>query len=176
MGIEVVEDEALTTALSADDVRWLQGEHSRETNSKRAARGIKRALDIAGSSLGLLLLFPVLLVVSLVVKLTSRGPVLFRQTRVGQHGRNFTFLKFRSMYRNSDSSPHQEYVSHFIAGKAPMKESADGKASAYKLIDDPRVTPFGRFLRLVNPEPPGPAAIILDAFTQFLQLFLAHAR
>ena len=130
-----------------DPVRWLQDEHSREKNSERTARRVKRALDIAGSSLGLLVLFPILLVVSALVKLTSRGPVLFRQTRVGQHGRNFTFLKFRSMYRNSDSGPHQEYVGHFIAGKAPMKESADGKASAYKLIDDPRVTPFGRFLR-----------------------------
>lgn len=130
-----------------DPVRWLQDEHLREKNSARAARGIKRAVDIAGSSLGLLVLFPVLLVVSALVKLTSRGPVLFRQARVGQHGRNFTFLKFRSMYRNSDCRPHQEYVSRFIAGKARMKESADGKASAYKLVDDPRVTPFGRFLR-----------------------------
>lgn len=134
------------SSVEKDPARWLRGEHSRE-NSKRVAHGMKRVLDVVGSSLGLIVLSPVLLAISLLVKLTSKGPVLFRQTRVGQHGRKFTFLKFRSMYLNSDSSLHKEYVSHFIAGKAAMKESADGKASAYKLIDDPRVTLFGRFLR-----------------------------
>jgi lipopolysaccharide/colanic/teichoic acid biosynthesis glycosyltransferase len=51
------------------------------------------------------------------------------------------------MYVNSDAALHKDYVSRFIAGDAPMKESADGRSSAYKVIDDPRVTPFGRFLR-----------------------------
>ena len=114
---------------------------------KAAARGIKRAIDVTGSALGLILLSPVLFAISLVIKFTSKGPVLFRQRRVGWKGKEFTFLKFRSMYVNNDVTLHKEYVSRFIAGKATMKESADGKASAYKVIDDPRVTPFGRFLR-----------------------------
>jgi len=118
-----------------------------EQQSKTATRGLKRVIDVTGSALALVVLAPALLVISLLIKLTSKGPVLFRQARVGLHGKEFIFLKFRSMYVNSDATLHKEYVSQFIAGKAPMKESADGKTSAYKVIDDPRVAPFGRFLR-----------------------------
>jgi len=114
---------------------------------KPVTQGLKRVIDVAGSALALIVLSPLLLAIGVVIKLTSKGPTLFRQTRIGQHGKEFTFLKFRSMYANSDATLHKEYVSHFIAGDAPMKESADGRNSAYKVIDDPRVTPFGRFLR-----------------------------
>jgi lipopolysaccharide/colanic/teichoic acid biosynthesis glycosyltransferase len=114
---------------------------------KAVARTVKRAIDITGSTLALVVLSPVLLAISLLIKLTSKGPVLFCQRRVGQLGKEFTFLKFRSMCVNNDVTVHKEYVSHFIAGQATMQESADGTASAYKVIDDPRVTPFGRFLR-----------------------------
>lgn len=126
---------------------WLRTGLDGEQQTKSAARGLKRAIDVTGSALGLIMLSPVLLAISLLIKLTSKGPVLFCQRRVGWKGKEFTFLKFRSMYANTDVTLHREYVSHFIAGQAPMKESADGKASAYKVIDDPRVTPFGRFLR-----------------------------
>lgn len=114
---------------------------------KPVTLGLKRVIDVAGSALLLAALFPLLLLISAIIKLTSRGPTLFRQLRIGQHGKEFTFLKFRSMYENSDVALHKEYVSRFIAGDAPMKESPDGRSSAYKVIDDPRVTPFGRFLR-----------------------------
>jgi lipopolysaccharide/colanic/teichoic acid biosynthesis glycosyltransferase len=130
-----------------DTVRWLEDEHHHESHARKTAHGIKRVIDVGASSLALIAFFPFLLAIALMVKFTSRGPGFFQQTRVGQHGRKFTFLKFRSMYLNNDPSLHQEYVSHFIAGKAAMKESADGTVSAYKLIDDPRVTPLGRILR-----------------------------
>lgn len=113
---------------------------------KPVTQGLKRVIDVVGSALLLVAFFPLLLLISVIVKLTSAGPTFFRQIRIGQHGKEFTFLKFRSMYENSDATLHKEYVSHFIAGDAPMKESADG-SSAYKVIDDPRITPFGRFLR-----------------------------
>lgn len=125
----------------------LHAEFYSERHPKHVARGLKRIIDVTGSALALIVLSPLLFVISLLIKLTSKGPILFRQLRVGQHGKNFTFLKFRSMYVNSDATLHREYVRHFIAGNAPMKESADGRTSAYKVIDDPRVTPFGRFLR-----------------------------
>jgi len=115
-------------------------------STKSVTQGLKRVIDVAGSALLLVAFFPLLLLISVITKLTSKGPTLFRQLRIGQHGKEFTFLKFRSMYENSDATLHKEYVSRFIAGDAPMKESADG-SSAYKVIDDPRVTPFGRFLR-----------------------------
>ena len=117
------------------------------SSPKKLTLGLKRVIDVAGSSFLLVALFPLLLFIGAFIKLTSKGPTLYRQLRIGQHGKEFTFLKFRSMYENCDATLHQDYVSRFIAGDAPMKESADGRSSAYKVMDDPRITPFGRFLR-----------------------------
>jgi lipopolysaccharide/colanic/teichoic acid biosynthesis glycosyltransferase len=125
----------------------LHGEPYQEPQSDSAGRRIKRALDAFSSVLALISLSPLLFAISVLIKLTSSGPVLFRQTRIGQFGKEFTFFKFRSMYTGSDPALHREYVSHFIAGKAPMHKSAGAKTSVYKIINDPRVTPFGRFLR-----------------------------
>lgn len=101
---------------------------------------LKRILDIAGSLFALLVFLPVFLVIAMIVKLTSRGPVLFCQRRVGQYGREFNFYKFRTMYSGNDARIHQEYVSKLIAGDL----KSDG---LYKIINDPRITPIGRFLR-----------------------------
>jgi len=105
---------------------------------------IKRAMDIVGSGLAVITLSPVFLLIALVIKLTSIGPVFFRQTRVGQFGKCFTFLKFRSMYVNIDSGEHKKYVQELIAGIAAQSTSGPG---VFKLINDRRVTPFGGFLR-----------------------------
>jgi lipopolysaccharide/colanic/teichoic acid biosynthesis glycosyltransferase len=126
---------------------WLSRELHRNQNSRAVARATKRVIDVIGSLLGLVIFSPLLLGISLLVKLTSAGPILFRQTRLGQCGKEFTFFKFRSMYVNSDDKVHKEYVRRFIAGKAALKESADRKSKGYKVIDDPRVTPLGRLLR-----------------------------
>jgi exopolysaccharide biosynthesis polyprenyl glycosylphosphotransferase len=134
----------------ADGGSWLQAEMHRKNNAPSFAQGLKRVIDITASALGLVLLSPLLCVISVLIKLTSTGPVLFRQTRLGQHGKEFTFLKFRSMYVNNDDSLHQEYVSQLIAGKAKRKQSADGTSSAYKVINDPRITPLGRVLRKMS--------------------------
>ena len=114
--------------------------------SRRAARVLKRTIDVIGSLLLLAMFWPIFLIVATLVKLTSSGPVLFRQNRVGQHGKCFTFLKFRSMYTNNDPTIHQQYVARLIEGKADCSQSAKGPA-VYKLTDDPRITPLGRFLR-----------------------------
>src|SRR5262249_20253815 len=97
----------------------LHGDPCQEPQSNSARHHIKRAIDVICSILGLILLSPLLFAISILIKLTSSGPMLFRQTRIGQFGKEFTFLKFRSMYRGSDPALHREYVSHFIAGKAP---------------------------------------------------------
>ena len=75
-------------------------------------------MDIAGSALALLVCSPLFLVTALAIKASSKGPVFFRQQRVGQYGRLFTFLKFRSMHVNNDPSVHKEYVTRLIAGQA----------------------------------------------------------
>lgn len=116
-------------------------------SARKGAHFFKRAIDITGSLFGLLLLWPIFLVIAALVKFTSKGPILFRQRRVGQHGTAFTFLKFRSMYTNNDSKIHQEYVASLIKGNAERKPTQNGKGGIYKLTNDPRITPLGRFLR-----------------------------
>jgi len=106
----------------------------------------KRTMDLVGSTIALIVLSPVFLVLAVAVKLTSKGPVFFRQRRVGQYGVPFTFLKFRSMYVSTDTRIHKEYVQSFIAGKADSS-GADKQRPVYKLTNDPRVTPIGRFMR-----------------------------
>jgi lipopolysaccharide/colanic/teichoic acid biosynthesis glycosyltransferase len=107
----------------------------------------KRGIDLAGSGLGLLVLAPLFAAIALAVKLTSKGPVLFRQRRVGQFGKPFMFLKFRSMYLNNDPSIHREYVRQLISGQAERQSSDGQEGGVYKLTKDPRVTRIGAFLR-----------------------------
>jgi lipopolysaccharide/colanic/teichoic acid biosynthesis glycosyltransferase len=107
----------------------------------------KRVADILGSLFGLLLFAPVFLVIALAIKLTSKGPVLFHQERIGQFGTPFVFLKFRSMYLNNDSKIHQEYIQQLIAGKAERQPCNGNGQGVYKLTGDPRVTRVGAFLR-----------------------------
>lgn len=121
-------------------------------------RILKRAMDIFGSLIAIIALLPAFLLIALLVKLTSEGPVLFGQKRLGQYGRAFRFVKFRSMYVDNDPQIHQEYVAKLIAGAKDVKQ-ANGN---YKLADDPRITPLGRFLRKMS----------LDELPQFVSVLL----
>jgi lipopolysaccharide/colanic/teichoic acid biosynthesis glycosyltransferase len=119
--------------------------------TNRFGRATKRMIDIVGSLSLLWLLSPVFAMIAAAVKLTSRGPVLFRQKRIGEHGTPFTFFKFRTMYVNNDASEHKEYVRQLIAGQAvkhPTNGNGNGNGSGiFKLANDPRVTAVGSFLR-----------------------------
>jgi lipopolysaccharide/colanic/teichoic acid biosynthesis glycosyltransferase len=115
---------------------------------KRSLLLVKRSIDVMVSALGLALLSPFLLAIAVAIKLTSKGPVLFRQERVGQYGRLFTVLKFRSMYTQNDHSVHKDYVMKLIRNEAAPTNS-DG-AGVYKLTNDRRITPLGKFLRRVS--------------------------
>ena len=117
-----------------------------QNDTKRDAKLIKRGIDIAGSLAALILLAPLFLLIAVAIKLTSQGPVLFKQKRVGQYGEWFTFLKFRSMYTNNDDTSHREYLRKLISGKDDCRRG-NGNGHVYKLKDDPRITPLGRFLR-----------------------------
>jgi exopolysaccharide biosynthesis polyprenyl glycosylphosphotransferase len=97
--------------------------------------GLKRALDLAGSSILLLLLSPLLLIVAIMVKLTSRGPVIFRQERAGMSGRVFTLYKFRTMREGAERE------------RVALESKNELNGPAFKIKDDPRVTGLGRFLR-----------------------------
>jgi exopolysaccharide biosynthesis polyprenyl glycosylphosphotransferase len=96
---------------------------------------LKRMLDMAGAAAGLLLLSPLFVALGLAVKLTSPGPVLFRQTRVGLHGRHFQMIKFRSMVKDAPS----------LREAGGVRNERDG--TAFKIRNDSRITPVGRWLR-----------------------------
>ena len=108
---------------------------------------IKRAIDILGSGALLLVLSPFLAAIVALIKLTSKGPVIYKQERLGQFGARFKCLKFRTMYANNDPKIHQEYVQQFIAGKDGLNKSEGSDKPVYKLVKDPRVTFIGGFLR-----------------------------
>ncbi len=128
--------------------------------SRRSFHLAKRVMDIVGSLAALLILLPIVAVIAAAIKLTSKGPILFRQNRVGQYGEPFTFLKFRSMYVNNDAREHRDYVQKLIAGNAEKQMSNGNADGVYKLTRDPRVTRVGSFLRRSS----------LDELPQFLNV------
>jgi exopolysaccharide biosynthesis polyprenyl glycosylphosphotransferase len=124
-----------------DDVIKLQ-------RSKLNGYRMKRFVDVIGSIAAIVLFSPLFILIPIAIKLTSKGPILFRQERVGQHGERFNFLKFRSMYVNNDQYVHREFVQNFIANK-PNGQDNGGKSGerVYKITKDKRITPLGHFLR-----------------------------
>lgn len=126
-------------------------------------RALKRSMDIVGSLAALTVSAPVLLLIAAAIKLTSRGPILFRQQRVGQHGRQFTFLKFRSMSVSNDETAHKAFMKTFIAGKTDGEAETNGDA-VFKITKDPRITPIGSLLRKTS----------LDEFPQFVNVLLGE--
>lgn len=120
---------------------------AKATAKKRASQIVKRVIDVLGSAFLLFVLSPLLAIIAIAIKLTSKGPVIFRQERLGQFGSRFRCLKFRTMYVNNDPKIHQEYVQRFINGQADNAHKESGKPAVYKIKNDSRVTTLGRFLR-----------------------------
>jgi lipopolysaccharide/colanic/teichoic acid biosynthesis glycosyltransferase len=120
---------------------------ARRDSAKKFFCVIKRIMDIVGSALALLLFAPILLAIAIAIKLTSKGPIFFRQKRVGQYGEQFVFLKFRSMNVNNDASIHKAYVKQLIAGNAQSHPGNGNGNGVYKLTKDSRITRVGAFLR-----------------------------
>lgn len=110
-------------------------DESRRSPSPAATSRGKRVLDVVGAFVLLLVLSPVLAVLALAVGMTSRGPVIFRQERIGMHGRPFTVLKFRTMRVGAE------------AEKPLLRRRHRAVGPLFKLVDDPRVTRVGRHLR-----------------------------
>jgi lipopolysaccharide/colanic/teichoic acid biosynthesis glycosyltransferase/GGDEF domain-containing protein len=115
--------------------------------ARRLQLKLKRAMDVLGSLFGIALFGPLMLFIALLIKITSPGPILFRQRRLGFLGNPFTFLKFRSMKVNSDESVHRQYVTKLIKGDNGAINNGTPAQPVYKINGDPRVTWLGRFLR-----------------------------
>ncbi len=120
---------------------------NRGNSRKRMPLVIKRVMDVAGSAALLLALSPLLAAIAAMIKLTSKGPVIFQQERLGRFGARFKCLKFRTMFTNNDPKIHQEFIQQFISGKEECGKENESQHAVYKIINDPRVTPIGAFLR-----------------------------
>ncbi|HEV7967679.1 MAG TPA: exopolysaccharide biosynthesis polyprenyl glycosylphosphotransferase [Candidatus Acidoferrales bacterium] len=114
--------------------------------ARRGSLLVKRAMDIVGSALALLFFSPLFVVIAMLVKLTSKGPVFFKQQRLGQFGKTFTCLKFRSMQANNDLKIHKEFMKTVISGAYDGKGDGQSKP-VFKMTNDPRITRVGRILR-----------------------------
>lgn len=110
----------------------------------RVSRHVSRLLDIAIASVLLIGLAPLLALIAVLVRASSQGPVLFRQTRVGYLAAPFVMFKFRTMYDGNDDRFHRDYVSRMLTHE---DELASGPTGLFKLEEDPRITRVGRFLR-----------------------------
>ena len=132
---------------------------SKQAEGRRVSGALKRVVDILSSTLTLILASPIFAIIALAIKATSKGPVFFRQQRIGQYGEPFVFLKFRSMKDGNDAGIHKEYVRQLIAGNAKRKSNGNGEG-VFKLTQDPRITRVGAFLRKTS----------LDELPQFINV------
>jgi exopolysaccharide biosynthesis polyprenyl glycosylphosphotransferase len=126
--------EVIGSSVEFDQIGGLTLLGLRRYDLARSTEFLKRAFDIAGATVSLLLLAPALATIALAIKLSSAGPVFFRQRRIGRGGEAFDMLKFRTMYDGADEQ--KEDLLH--------RNEADG---FFKIAEDPRVTPIGRWLR-----------------------------
>jgi exopolysaccharide biosynthesis polyprenyl glycosylphosphotransferase len=127
--------EVVGSSVEFDDLHGVTVMGVRRFELTRSSSVVKRGFDLIGASLGLLAVSPLLAAIAVAIKLDSRGPVFFRQLRVGQHGERFYMLKFRTMVPDAE------------ALKDSLRHRNEAQDGLFKIADDPRVTRVGRFLR-----------------------------
>jgi exopolysaccharide biosynthesis polyprenyl glycosylphosphotransferase len=120
------------------------------TKSRPVSCFLKRALDLIGSMFGLLLFLPLMALTALAIKVTSPGPVIFKQIRIGHRGKHFSFYKFRSMHVNNDDRMHREYLADLIQGNHEKIDNGKENHSFYKIKNDTRITPVGKIIRRLS--------------------------
>lgn len=108
---------------------------------------LKRTLDVVGAIIALVLFSPIMLITALAIKLSSAGPIIFLQNRLGEKGREFVFYKFRSMHCGNDDAMHRKFTTELIQGKLAEINQGDSEKPLYKIKADPRVTWVGRLIR-----------------------------
>lgn len=136
----------------------------RREQSRKLFSVLKRAIDILGSVLALVVLAPLFVAIAIAIKLSSPGPVLFKQYRVGQYGIPFVLLKFRSMRVDNSAETHREYVHKLIKGEAEAHTCSNTGAQVYKITNDSRITTLGSLLRRTS----------LDELPQFLNVLIGN--
>lgn len=144
--------EVVGSSSTFDDIDGLTLLGVAQYGLSKSSKFLKRAVDIAGATILFMLLAPLLGIIALAVKLDSPGPVLFRQNRIGQGGRHFQMLKFRSMFCDAE------------ARKAALQEQNEAQGGLFKIREDPRRTRVGRLLRQIS----------LDELPQLINVLCGH--
>jgi lipopolysaccharide/colanic/teichoic acid biosynthesis glycosyltransferase len=134
------------------------------TAAERRYERAKRVLDVTVALTSLIVLSPVLLLMALAIKLTSKGPVLYRSTVHGRYGVPFTWHKFRSMRIDSDDAIHRQFIAAYVKQSRGGECPATGEQGLYKLTPDPRVTRVGAILRKSS----------LDEMAQMIDVLRGH--
>jgi exopolysaccharide biosynthesis polyprenyl glycosylphosphotransferase len=127
--------EVVGSSVEFDDLHGVTLMGVRRFDLTRSSTAVKRAFDLLGASIGLLAVSPLLIAIAIAIKLDSRGPIFFRQLRVGRFGQRFYMLKFRTMVQNAD------------AMKDSLRHRNEAQEGLFKIAADPRTTRVGRFLR-----------------------------
>jgi lipopolysaccharide/colanic/teichoic acid biosynthesis glycosyltransferase len=130
--------EVVGSSVEFDDIDGVTVLGVRRFGLGRSSEFVKRMMDLFCAGIGLLVLSPILAAVAIAIKLDSRGPVFYRQWRVGRNGKPFRMVKFRSMVQNADELKAE------LAGR----NAAGG--GLFKVVDDPRITRVGRFIRKLS--------------------------
>jgi exopolysaccharide biosynthesis polyprenyl glycosylphosphotransferase len=131
-----------------------------QSTSKSTSYPFKRLFDVFASLTAIIVLLPVFALIAVGIKLSSTGPVFFKQTRIGRQGRPFDFYKFRSMHTGNEDARHQEFVQNFIKEGCAEQKPAKDEIKVFKITNDPRIFPFGKFIRKTS----------LDEFPQFFNV------
>jgi exopolysaccharide biosynthesis polyprenyl glycosylphosphotransferase len=127
--------EVVGSSVEFDDLHGVKVMGLRRFDLTRSSAAVKRAFDLLGVLIGLLAALPLMIAIAVAIKLDSRGPVLFRQLRVGRRGQRFYVLKFRTMVLDAESL------------KDSLRDRNEAQEGLFKIVDDPRVTRVGKFLR-----------------------------
>jgi exopolysaccharide biosynthesis polyprenyl glycosylphosphotransferase len=127
--------EVVGSSVEFDDLHGVTLMGVRRFDLSRSSGWLKRAFDLLGALLGLLIVTPLFVALAIAIKLDSRGPVFFAQQRVGRHGRRFYMLKFRTMVKDADQM------------KDSLREQNEAQEGLFKIAADPRVTRMGKLLR-----------------------------
>jgi exopolysaccharide biosynthesis polyprenyl glycosylphosphotransferase len=127
--------EVVGSSVVFDDLHGVTVMGVRRFELSRSSAFVKRSFDVFCASLGLLVVSPLMIVAAIAIKLDSRGPILFRQLRVGRHGNKFHIYKFRTMVADAEEL------------KEALRDRNEAQEGLFKIVDDPRVTRVGRFLR-----------------------------
>jgi len=151
----------LTEKVTVESLAGIPLIGIKESSLQGVNRLLKRFLDIVGSGVLLVLLSPFFAVIGVIIKLSSKGPVLYKQKRIGRNMKVFKLYKFRSMKNNCNENRHQEYIKNYINGNAQVKRDKKSGKTVHKLTDDSRVTPFGKIMRKTS----------IDELPQLINIF-----